>query len=101
MGSVAEDTLKFFNVRFAFVGTDGFSLQKGITTHLMEAGDIIKVMKKKAEQTVLVADSTKWDRTGTVSILPLQSADTIITDKNLPRNAMEELKETNIKLLLV
>ena len=58
-------------------------------------------MKKKAEQTVLVADSTKWDRTGTVSILPLQSADTIITDKNLPRNAMEELKETNIKLLLV
>ncbi|MBQ7366507.1 MAG: DeoR/GlpR transcriptional regulator [Spirochaetaceae bacterium] len=101
VGSVAAEALKYFNVRLAFVGTDGFSLERGITTHLMEAGDIIKVMQQKAEQTVLLADSTKWGKMGAVSILPLKSASILITDKNLSLQAMEELAETNIRLLRV
>ena len=101
VGSVAAEALKYFNVRLAFVGTDGFSLERGITTHLMEAGDIIKVMQQKAEQTVLLADSTKWGKMGAVSILPLKSASILITDKNLSPQAMEELAETNIRLLRV
>ena len=101
VGSVAAEALKYFNVRLAFVGTDGFSLERGITTHLMEAGDIIKVMQQKAEQTVLLADSTKWGKMGAVSILPLKSASILITDKNLSPQAMEELTETNIRLLRV
>ena len=67
----------------------------------MEAGDIIKVMQQKAEQTVLLADSTKWGKMGAVSILPLKSASILITDKNLSPQAMEELTETNIRLLRV
>ncbi len=101
VGSIAAEALKYFNVRLAFVGTDGFSLERGITTHLMEAGDIIKVMQQKAEQTVLLADSTKWGKMGAVSILPLKSASILITDKNLSPQAMEELTETNIRLLRV
>ena len=38
VGRITLDTIRRFNVRCAFVGTDGFSLKSGITTHLIEGG---------------------------------------------------------------
>jgi DeoR family galactitol utilization operon repressor len=45
VGPIAVDTIRRFNVRFAFVDTDGFDA-KGITTNLLEGGEIIKVMNE-------------------------------------------------------
>jgi hypothetical protein len=36
VGPLALDTIEKLNVRLAFVGTDGFSLERGMTTHLVE-----------------------------------------------------------------
>ena len=93
VGPIAEETIGRFNVSFAFVGTDGFSSQQGITTHLLEGGEIIKVMKKQARQTVLLADSSKYNQVGPVTIMSLSGADRIITDAGLPRKAALEMRE--------
>ncbi|MDR0399342.1 MAG: DeoR/GlpR family DNA-binding transcription regulator [Treponema sp.] len=93
IGPIAVETIRRFNVKIAFVGTDGFSARNGITTHLLEGGEIIKVMKEQARRTVLLADSTKYGRAGPVSIMPLSGADGIITDPRIPREAAAEMGE--------
>jgi DeoR family galactitol utilization operon repressor len=93
VGPIAEETIGRFNVRFAFVGTDGFSAHQGITTHLLEGGEIIKVMRRRARQTVLLTDSSKYGRAGPVTIMPLSGVDAIITDDLIPENAAAEMRE--------
>jgi DeoR family galactitol utilization operon repressor len=90
VGSIALQTIARLNVRLAFVGTDGFTLERGMTTHLMEGAEIVKAMKAHAETTVLVADSSKYGKTGFTSVLPLSDMDLIITDRGLTGGAMEE-----------
>lgn len=100
VGSIAADAIRRFNVKYAFVGTDGFSAKVGITTHLMEGGDIIKAMKERAEQMILLADSSKYNKAGVVTILPLSSIDTIITDKAICKEALAEIKEHNVRVII-
>ena len=93
VGPIAVETIRRFNVKIAFVGTDGFGARNGITTHLLEGGEIIKVMKERARQTILLTDSTKYGRAGPVTIMPLSEADGIITDSRIPREAAAEMRE--------
>lgn len=97
VGPVAIRTIAGLNVRLAFVGTDGFSLAKGMTTQLVEGGEIVKAMRERADETLLVADSTKWGKTGFVNVLSLQSVSGIITDSELGDEAARELEAASIR----
>lgn len=99
VGSVALEAISRFNVKYAFVGTDGFSLKSGITTHLVEGGDVISAMRKQAQNLVLLADSAKYGKVGVVSILPLKKLDTIITDAKFDTSIKEEIEEQNIQVI--
>ena len=99
VGRITLDTIRRFNVRCAFVGTDGFSLKSGITTHLIEGGDVISVMRERAENLVLLADSSKYGKTGVVTILPLSQINTLITDTGLPDAAKEELSQIPLHII--
>jgi transcriptional regulatory protein len=99
VGRITLDTIRRFNVRCAFVGTDGFSLKSGITTHLIEGGDVISVMRERAENLVLLADSSKYGKTGVVTILPLSQINTLITDTGLSDTAKEELNQIPLHII--
>lgn len=101
VGPVALETIGRLNVRLAFVGTDGFSLARGMTTHLVEGAEIVKAMKAHAETTVLVADSSKYGKIGFASVLPLAKVDLIITDDELDSEAIRELAEASVTVRTV
>lgn len=101
VGPIALEELDRFHVRYAFVGTDGFSLEQGLTTHLVEGAEIVKRMAERAELTVLVADSSKFGRSGFVRVLPLDRVDRIITDSGLDTDAADRIRNANIRLDLV
>jgi DeoR family galactitol utilization operon repressor len=96
VGPIALETIGRLNVRLAFVGTDGFSLERGMTTHLMEGAEIVKAMKAHAQATVLVADSSKYGKIGFASVLPLSEMNLILTDGELENRAETELREAGI-----
>ncbi|GAB4221795.1 MAG: DeoR/GlpR family DNA-binding transcription regulator [Spirochaetales bacterium] len=91
VGPIALAELERFHVRAAFVGTDGFTLEKGLTTYLVEGAEIVKRMASQARETILVADSSKYGKVGFVHVLPLSRIHRIITDKDLPEEGMEAL----------
>ncbi len=91
VGPIALRTIAGLNVRLAFVGTDGFSAETGMTTQLVEGAEIVKAMRDKAESTWLVADSSKYGKTGFVSVLRLESIHGIIIDEGLGEDAMRDI----------
>jgi DeoR family galactitol utilization operon repressor len=99
VGPIALETIGRLNVRLAFVGTDGFTLERGMTTHLMEGAEIVKAMKAHAETTVLVADSGKYGKTGFSSVLPLSAMDLILTDSGLSDEAFGDLSGAGIAII--
>jgi DeoR family galactitol utilization operon repressor len=98
VGPIAIQSIARLNVRLAFAGTDGFTLERGMTTHLAEGAEIVKAMKNHAETTVLVADSGKYGRVGFISVLPLSDMDLVITDRDLEDEAAAELEGAGIAI---
>jgi len=100
VGPIALETIGRLNVRLAFVGTDGFTLERGMTTHLMEGAEIVKAMKAHADSTVLTADSSKYGKIGFSHVLPLSAMDLILSDTGLDGPAETELREAGINIQL-
>lgn len=101
VGPVAERSIENFNAGIAFVGTDGFSVERGLTTQLVEGAQVAKLMRKRCQQTWLLADSSKWGNVGFVSFLELVDVTGIITDSGISAEAKEEIKELNVQLRVV
>jgi DeoR family galactitol utilization operon repressor len=93
VGPLAEHAVGDFNARLAFLGTDGFSPERGLTTRFVEGGQVAALMRGRAEETWLLADSTKFGQAGFVSFLPLAGITGVITDDGLPPGAVESLEE--------
>lgn len=101
VGPVALRAIMDFNVRLAFVGTDGFSIERGMTTQLVEGSEIVKAMKGRAEKTWLVADSSKYGKTGFVSVLSLKEVDGVITDSGLNPEAAQAMRDGGLDVRTV
>ncbi len=101
VGPLALAALERFHVRIAFVGTDGFSVEGGLTTHLIEGAEVVRKMADRADATVLVADSSKLGKRGFVSVLPVSAIDKLITDAEMPEAAKLQLQEANVEVLTV
>lgn len=93
VGPLAERAIADFNTRLAFVGTDGFSPERGLTTRFVEGGQVASLMRERAEETWLLADSSKFGQAGFVTFLPLAGITGVITDDGLPTGAVEALRE--------
>lgn len=92
VGPLAVAAVRKFNARIAFVGTDGFTSDRGITTQFSEGAEVISAMAERAEETWLVADSSKYGRAGFVSVLDLDGLSGLITDKNIGAESAEVLE---------
>jgi len=101
VGPRALEELERFHVRLAIVGTDGFSLQGGLTTHLVEGAEIVRKMAAQAQATVLTADASKYGQRGFVAVLPLTAVSRLVTDVGLPVQVCRDLEGAGLEVLRV
>lgn len=98
VGPIAIRQLEQFHVRLAFVGTDGFSVEHGLTTYLVEGAEIVRTMAGSAEQSILVADSTKFGKAGFVRVLPLSRMDELIVDDEIADEDAETVRAEGVSI---
>jgi DeoR family transcriptional regulator, galactitol utilization operon repressor len=101
VGPVALRELQEFHVNLAFVGTDGFSTETGMTTHLVEGAEIVKCIARQSSRTILLTDSSKHGRAGFVKILPMNGVHEMICDHALNPSVVAELKSLGLTVQLV
>jgi DeoR family galactitol utilization operon repressor len=93
--------LEQFHVRTAFLGTDGFSLDAGITANSVETATAARKMAQQAQQAVLLADSSKYGRAGFAHIMAMQQVSLVITDDQLGDEHRRLLEDNQIQVKVV
>lgn len=101
VGPAAVKQLQEYHVAVTFTGTDGFTLEHGLTTHLIENAEIVRCMCEQGTRRVLVADSSKYGKQGFVRIFPMDRIDVVITDSDLPGEAAGRLRDMGIEVVMV
>ncbi len=101
VGPIALKDLENYHVKYAFLGTGGFSRETGLTSQLVDGAEIFRKMCEQAEKVVVVADSSKYGKNGFVKIFPLSRMDILITDRGLNLHIVEELRGDECTVELV
>lgn len=101
VGPVALRAIRDFHVRLAFVGTDGFTPRRGLTTQFAEGAEVIAAMRAQADETWLLADSSKYGAAGFVRVLDLPDLAGIVSDDGLPDDARTAVGDVVLDLRVV
>jgi DeoR family transcriptional regulator of aga operon len=101
VGPQAEDTLREINADILFLGVDGFDTKVGLTTPNVLEARVNRAMSHAARKTVAVCDSSKFGRRSLAVIVKPDRIHEVITDKNVSRPTVQELREAGIEVTLV
>jgi DeoR family transcriptional regulator of aga operon len=101
VGSTAEDSLKNFHCDKVFMGVDGIDSGYGISTPNIEEAHLNRVMIEVANELIVVADSSKFYKKSFAFIAPISSISTLITDKNIPADEQNKLRNAGLNVVLV
>lgn len=94
LGPMAEHDLEGLAVEKLFLAAETIDIVAGVTDSTIEIAQIKRAMVRAARQIILLADSSKWGRTGFIKVAPLSAVHTIVTDAGLSdadRLALERL----------
>ncbi len=98
VGPEAIHRIDQFHVSMTITGTDGFTIEHGLTTHLVESAEIVRKMCEHSDTSVLVVDSSKFGNKGFVKILPLEDIDILITDTGLDEETAKSIEDAGVEV---
>ncbi len=96
VGPVAEAMLQQFTCRKLFLGVDGFDIQHGLTTSNAFEAHLNTCMIAAAEQTIVLADASKFGLRSFGRICGIDHVDRVITDASVSPSIVEQLEENGI-----
>lgn len=100
VGHIAEQTYADIHVDKAFIGIGGISLKDGLTEYNLEDSLVKRSLIKTARQIIVVADSSKFERTTFASICPISAVNTIVTDSGISKTKVQALRQAGIQVLI-
>jgi DeoR family fructose operon transcriptional repressor len=92
VGSQATEYLRGVFVDVAFLGTNGFSVQRGLTTPDSAEAAVKTAFVGCARRTVVLADHSKYGSDHFAHVASLAEVSAIVTDSELPDDAVAELE---------
>ena len=98
-GLRAENNIREYHANKAFVGSDGISLRKGLSSYDEKEAAITLKMMQSTDTTYLLCDSSKVEKDSFMAFAPLNLLDFIITDKGIDERIIKEYEKRNIKVI--
>jgi DeoR family transcriptional regulator of aga operon len=84
------------------MGTDGLSLEGGLTSPVSQEAAVTRAMVQQCQgEVIVVTDSTKIGRISHFKTIELDRIDLVITDSNIDRILKEELEAAGLKIRLI
>ncbi|MDF2959662.1 MAG: DeoR family transcriptional regulator [Paenibacillus sp.] len=100
IGETAERALDGVYVEYAFIGTNGFTIEQGLTTPSMEEARVVRRLIDHAKHVVALIDSSKFDKVAFYRIVNIEQIHTVITDGKAPPVEIEKLREKGIRVII-
>lgn len=98
VGSAAERALDEINVDVAFLGTNGISARRGLTTPDPAEAAVKRAMLSTTRRRVLLCDHSKFDAVSGVQHARLDDIDLIITDREPSASMQQVLERANVEI---
>ena len=95
----ALETLARLRVDVAFLGTNGLSVETGLTTPDPAEAAVKRATLAVARHTVLLADHSKVGVASMLGYGSLSQIDTLITDKGLPVTNLREFQDVGLRVI--
>lgn len=92
VGNWPVDALRSVSVDVAFLGINGISAERGLTTPDLEEARIKTAFVEAARRTVVMADHTKFGREDFGHVANLDHIDTVITDSQIDNEHLLEIE---------
>lgn len=93
--------LRELTTDLVFLGTDGITLEGGVTTANILMAEVDQLMVERSRRAILVTDSSKFGRVGFVPITSVESFQMIITDTNAPPDLIDTIRNRGVDVLQV
>ena len=100
VGPMAERNFKQLYCNKLFLGVDGIKENMGVFTHYMEEAYLNQLMIGIAEEVIVIADSSKFKKSGLAFICGFDKVHKIITDSGIEKETMDKMAMNNIEVIL-
>lgn len=101
VGPITLNALSNLYVDKLFLGANGISIERGITTPDMVHAETKRKMTEMAREVIVVADSSKMGHISFASVVPLSKVDLIITDRGIAPEYVEKLEEKQVQVVIL
>ncbi|WP_334073504.1 MULTISPECIES: DeoR/GlpR family DNA-binding transcription regulator [Paenibacillus] len=98
-GPVVHRILDEFKANKAFISVGGVSLTDGVTDYDLEEAAVSRKMMQRAEESLIVADHTKFGVTTFAKICPLEEISVLLTDASCPQVWVKGLQERGVEVM--
>lgn len=99
VGHMAEQSIKNYNVDKAIISCKGVDKLKHITESNEMEAEVKKAMINSADKVFLVVDHAKFDKVAFVKMLNINAVDMIFTDRRLPEDWEQHLRNHNVEVV--
>jgi DeoR/GlpR family transcriptional regulator of sugar metabolism len=99
IGHITEQAMAEVRAGKVFIGTRAISLEYGLTHEFMPETMTDRAILKSGKEIIVAADHTKFGRTATILLAPLESIHTLITDQAASREFTDELQSRGIRVI--
>jgi DeoR/GlpR family transcriptional regulator of sugar metabolism len=99
-GPQTVENLRGLHADKMFLGTDGLTLDHGLTTANVLEAEVDRAMVRTAVQIIVVTDSSKIGCAGLTTIIPLHEIHVLVTDRGAPEGFLEQLRPLGIQVIL-
>lgn len=93
--------IRDFHLDKLFLSVDGVDAKMGITNAMPFESEINQVVLDCAQQTIVVADHTKIGHVSFVQMGSIDQVDILVTDTGANPEAVEELREAGVNVMIV
>jgi len=100
VGPQTVENLRGLHADKMFLGTDGLTLDHGLTTANVLEAEVDRAMVRAAAKIIVVADSSKISCAGLTTIIPLAEIHVLVTDRGAPEGFLEQLRSLGIQVIL-
>lgn len=99
-GPLTELMLNQLRVNKAFISAGGISLMDGITDYELSEAAVSRIMMNRADETIFLADSSKFGKPTFANVCSLDDVYVIITDAQCTEEWKQYMKERDIRLII-
>ncbi|MBN2388325.1 MAG: DeoR/GlpR transcriptional regulator [Anaerolineales bacterium] len=99
IGHITEQALAEVQADKVIMGIRAISLEQGLTNDYLQETMTDRAILRAGREVIIVADHTKFGRIATARLAPLESIQTLVTDKGTPQDFLDAAHERGLRVI--